>query len=224
MTLTTALPHYCLGAGWLILALCSPAAQAVDNSPTARLTRLADCINAAGDIKGTRRESFMNACLAAKARAAGDPATQQLLAPAVASSAPSSGLPPQERILACAAASRNMRGTQRTAYLKDCLAGRASVPRAATKLAQRKSVCLAQAKGQAGTQGLAFLDTCLAASGDAAPAVVNTGSASTLAQERGSRRRAACNVMAGEKRGEQRDAFIQRCVLASPTARPTSRP
>ena len=204
------------GAGLLLLVLYQIPAQAVDNSPTARLTRLADCIGEAGDMKGARRESFMNACLAAKARAAGDPGTQQLLGPEVAKSAPSTGLPSQERVLTCAAASKSMNGAPRTAYLKDCLAGRLPAPDAATKLAQRKSACLARAGQQPDQTRLAFLDACLAASGGATPTVPASAPLPVAPQDNQPRRRAACNVMAGDKQGKERDEFIERCAQARP--------
>ena len=206
-------------AGLSLLALYLLPAQAVDNSPTARLTRLADCIGEAGDMKGARRESFMNACLAAKARAAGDPGTQQLLAPEVAKPAASTGLPSQERVLSCAAASKNMEGAQRTAYLKDCLAGRTPAPDGASKRAQRQSVCLAQAKHQPAKKRLAFLDTCLAASGTAVPAATKNAPRSSTPQDSQPRRRAACNVMAGDKQGKARETFIERCAAETPAAR-----
>lgn len=196
----------------VLVALFLQPAHAIDNSPTARLTRLADCIGDAGDMKGARRESFMNVCLAAKARAAGDPDTQQLLSPAVVMPASSTGLPAQERVLTCAAASRNMVGAQRTSYLKDCLAGRAPAPDAATKLAERKSACLAQAQGQPDTTRLAFLDVCLAA---AATAATPVAAAPTDSEPR---RRAACNVMAGARQGKARDGFIEHCAAAKPAA------
>lgn len=206
------------GAGVLLLALYLIPAQALDNSPTARLTRLADCIGDAGDMKGARRESFMTVCLVAKARAAGDPGTQQLLAPEVVKPAPRTGLPSQERVLTCAATSKNMKGAQRTAYLTDCLAGRSPAPDAATKLAQRKSACLAQAKQQSDKKRLAFLDVCLAASGAAAPAATDATPLSEVAQDNMPRRRAACNVMAGGQQGKARDAFIDRCAAVGPAA------
>ena len=210
--------------GLLLLAPCLPPAQAFDNSATARLTRLADCIGEAGDRKGAPREAFMNACLAAKARAAGDPGTQQMLSPAVVApapigiaGAPSTGLPPQERILGCAAASKNMLGEQRTQYLKDCLAGRTPTLDAATKLAQRKSACVVQAKRQPGDERLAFLDACLAASSGPALAVANAAPMPAVPRDGEPRRRAACNVMAGDKHGDERKAFIERCTVSKPT-------
>ena len=209
--------------GLLLLALCLCPAQAVDNSATARLTRLADCIGEAGDRKGAPREAFMNACLAAKARAAGDPGTQQMLAPAVVApaavaitGAPSAGLPPEERILGCAAASKNMVGEQRTHYLKDCLAGRILTPDAATKQAQHKSTCVVQAKRQPGDERLAFLDACLAASRGPVLAVANAAPMPAVPRDGKPRRRAACNVMAGDKHGDERKAFIERCAASSP--------
>ena len=211
--------------GLLLLVLCLSPAQAVDNSATARLTRLADCIGEAGDRKGAPREAFMNACLAAKARAAGDPGTQQMLAPAVVApaavaiaGAPSVGLPPQERILGCAAASKNMLGEQRTHYLKDCLAGRILTPDAASKQAQHKSTCVVQAKRQPGDERLAFLDACLAASSGPALAVANAALVPTAPRDGEPRRRAACNVMAIDKQGEERRAFIEQCTVSKPTA------
>jgi len=212
------------GAGLLLVALCLVTAHAVDNSPTARLTRLADCIGEAGDMKGARREAFMNACLAAKARAAGDPGTGQLLAPEVAKATPSTGLPSQERVLRCATASKNMEGAQRTAYLKDCLAGRSPAPDAASKLAQRKAACLAQAKQQPDKKRLAFLDTCLAANKGAASADPNTAPLPAAPQGSEPRRRAACNVMAGDKQGKARNAFIERCAALGPAANKMEEP
>lgn len=206
------------GAGLLLVALRLATAHAVDNSPTARLTRLADCIGEAGDMKGARREAFMNACLAAKAREAGDPGTGQLLAPEVAKATPSTGLPSQERVLRCAAVSKNMEGVQRTAYLKDCLAGRSPAPSAASKLAQRKAACLAQAKQQPDKKRLAFLDTCLAANKGGTPADTNTAPLPAAPQGSGPRRRAACNVTAGNKQGKARNAFIERCAALGPAA------
>ena len=211
-------------AGFLLLALYMIPAQAVDDSPTARLTRLADCIGEAGDMKGAGRESFMNACLTAKARAAGDPGTRQLLAPEAAKAAPGTGLPSQERVLTCAAASKNMDGAPRTAYLKDCLAGHSPAPEVASKLAQRQSACLAQTKQQPAKKRLAFLDACLAANGSAAPAQTKTASLPAAPQDSGTRRRAACNVMAGDKQGRTRDAFIEQCASVWPAAMKTEAP
>ena len=207
-----------LCAGLLLLALCLSPAQAIDNSATARLTRLADCIGEAGDRKGAPREAFMNECLAAQARAAGDTGAPQMLAPAVAAPTPSMGLPPQERILGCATASKNMHGEQRTQYLKDCLAGRTLTPNTATKLAQRKSACIAQAKRQPGDERLAFLDACLAASNGPASAAVNSSPMPAAPHNSEPRRRAACNVMAGDKHGQERKAFIEQCSVSKPTA------
>ena len=212
------------GAGILLIAICLGTAHAVDNSPTARLTRLADCIGEAGDMRGARREAFMNTCLAAKARAAGDPGTGQLLAPEVTKAAPSTGLPSQERVLRCATASKNMQGTQRTAYLKDCLAGRSSAPDAASKLAQRKATCLAQAQQQPDKKRLAFLDTCLAANKGVAPAGANAVPLPAAPQDSEPRRRAACNVMAGDKQGKAREAFIERCAALGPAASKVEEP
>ncbi len=236
----TGVASYRYSAALLLLALCHDPAQAVDNSPTARLTRLADCIGEAGDMKGARRESFMIACLAAKARAAGDPGTQQLLAPEAPKAAANTGLPSQERVLTCAAASKHMDGAQRTAYLKDCLAGRTPVSAAPNKRAERQSACLAEAQRHPAKTRLAFVDTCLAASSSAA--VAETKSLPAAQERSDPRRRAACNVLAGDKQGKARDVFIEDCsaqgpvvskveasavrseVRAGPAARPTPRP
>ncbi len=206
-----------------------PTVVSADKSATERLMRVADCIRDAGELKGAPRETCMNKCLGSEAALmAASPgkktAPQAAVLPAIAvtpvsPSAPAAdGLPPQERILGCAAASKDMQGDARAAYLKDCLAGRIQSPAIDTEQAKRRGGCASQAAKQASEgERQAFIAACMSNGGSAVttPARVN--------DESEMRRRAACNVMARDQQGAARQAFIETCI-ATPATPPTRAP
>ena len=208
---------------------------AAEDSPTARLTRVADCIREADELKGARRETFMNECLASKARAAGVAAPKTSL-PAAAVVAPpaaplvmsapaqSDGLPPQERILGCASGSKAMQGEARTRYLKQCLSGRLPEPPLVASSAHRQSACAAQAKGQSADEHQAFMTACLAQRGTRVSAGATSQPAAVVVDAAEPRRRAACNVSAGDKQGEARKGYIEQCIATVPSASTAATP
>ncbi len=152
--------------------------------------RVADCIRDAGDMKGARREAFMTECQAAKARAAGDSEPPQAAPRSAASLAPVAPVAP---------------------------------PVQADGLPPQERIlsCATASKGMQGDARSAYLKQCLTgpvqSSGTGAtPAAIDAATLAPPGDEAEPRRRAACNVMARDKQGAARKAFIEQCSAARP--------
>ena len=202
------------------LALLMPfiaAVQAADSSATTVLSHMADCIRQAGDMKGAKRDAFMNTCTNAKPAPAATKTDKATAVPAAAMVVPSAApmaakpvaadsnaaLPAQERILGCATATKGMKGEERRKVLKDCLAGKNNSDAPRATIAQHNSTCAVQAESQPAAEREAFLKACLA---DQPAAEKNDET----------RRLATCHVKAQDHSGAERKAFIKECLAGAP--------
>jgi len=203
--------------------------SAADSSATERLMRVADCIRDAGDLKGAPREAFMNKCLGSDAGVVAASPVRKKTAAVIAPAAPAmsvppvaptavDGLPPQERILGCATASKDMQGEARAAYLKECLAGRVQSPAIDAEQARRRAACASEARTQASVdERPAFIAACMGSGASVAQGAAEAARLPATRDDSEPRRRAACNVMARDRQGAERKAFIEACIAARPT-------
>lgn len=186
-------------ACWLGAALAAPLTSAQELGSSPEFTRLAECNRIAGKATGAKREALIAGCM-------------ERIEPVGEASAATAKVKSKTKTHAAAVVGAKAETQAETKAAAGRLAAPAAAATGATAALPGQSVILGCANQVAKLTGDArtkALKACLAAGQETPPQAKGAAAAATDTEQR---RRANCNVLAHDKQGEARKAYIADCM------------